>query len=595
MFEEFDRSLHCSGNEDWSHLHVTAQKFLKDLDLSTSHPLCHNETIFSTDEFIIPTLDDLSNNLFYEHDMGFWSKALTKWCQIAPALLAMSELWLRLFAFILAPSIALYFIAKELKNGYTTTKWNLRDERKQAILLIFGLASSLVLLTDTMYVQAYDGIQYGGRLFLLMIILTILQCNRFVIYRMRVLGSMIVIVALASYLILHSEKNGMGTYDNPGIDIPTIKPGFYYSQNPLMVTVAEIFPAHTRTYDVTNGATPYLPTGDSLTGIPFLVNTSKELTYHRVWVQNNVDKEAVALDIKFPSDGVHSFEKPIFLILHGLNGGSHEDFVQDFVARRTTEGHTCIVMIARGLMDTPVIGWNVFHGARIIDIDTAAKAISAAKGHDQLLAGVGYSMGAIVLSNYVARSGKDCHLDAAMAISGGLDMREMLNFKRSMRLWQPMLAQTLRDDFIVKKFDNRFRYRLTNEEHLKLMRSTSVSEIDIHAVVTYNGFNNLEHYYSEMSAMGDTSAFQGEAKNRSSKTAGRIGQVSIPFCVLHALDDPLTTWRAIGHDPSRLVNSGSGYIMMILTGSGGHVGWPLGLNPSKHGWKFMVRIYTFVQ
>jgi hypothetical protein len=50
-------------------------------------------------------------------------------------------------------------------------------------------------------------------------------------------------------------------------------------------------------------------------------------------------------------------------------------------------------------------------------------------------------MGAIVISNYVSRSGKRCQLDAAMAISGGLDMREMLRFKRSMRLWQPMLAQ----------------------------------------------------------------------------------------------------------------------------------------------------------
>ena len=61
----------------------------------------------------------------------------------------------------------------------------------------------------------------------------------------------------------------------------------------------------------------------------------------------------------------------------------------------------------------------------------------------ELLAGVGYSMGAIVISNYVARSGEDCQLDAAMAISGGLDMREQINFYRSQRLWQPLLAKEL--------------------------------------------------------------------------------------------------------------------------------------------------------
>jgi predicted alpha/beta-fold hydrolase len=232
-----------------------------------------------------------------------------------------------------------------------------------------------------------------------------------------------------------------------------------------------------------------------------------------------------------------------------------------------------------------IFRWNVFHGARILDVDTAAKVISKAKGPNQILAGVGYSMGAIVISNYVARSGEKCHLDAAMSISGGLDMREMLSFKRSMRLWQPMLAQTLRDDFIVTKFDNRFRYRLTKEEYITLMRASSVSEIDIYAIVSYNGFDDLEHYYTEMSAMGDTAAFQ--ADNGSTSEFGRIADVSIPFCVLHALDDPLTSWRTIGHDPEKLVNTGSGNIMLVLTSSGGHVGWPMGYLPQRNGWKFM--------
>ena len=214
--------------------------------------------------------------------------------------------------------------------------------------------------------------------------------------------------------------------------------------------------------------------------------------------------------------------------------------------------------------------------------------MSKAKGPHQLLAGVGYSMGAIIISNYVARSGSGCHLDAAMAISGGLDMREMLKTKRSMRLWQPILAQTLRDEFIVTKFDDHFRVRLSKEDHLKLMRASSVSEIDKYAIVKYHGFDSLEHYYSEMSAMGDTNAFKNTSNfTNVDESVGRIGNISIPFCVLHSLDDPLTTWRTVGHDPERLVNTGSGHTMLVLTKSGGHVGWPLGLFPQLYGWKFM--------
>lgn len=603
MFENFDRSYYCdSHDDDWSQLHASAQKFLSDLNLRTTHPLCddRNKGMFSSNEFVVPAqIEDLSSSdLFYEREMSLWSRGLTLMYQVMPALLAMGELWLRLFAFVLAPCIALYLITNDLwLKSSRKIKQNLtmKQERNQAILLLLGLASSLVLLTDTLYVYAYNGRKYGATLFFTMILVTMKRSKEFLFYRKRVLRWMYVMVGLTMYLIAHSGKQGNGIYDHPGLDIPTIQPGFYYSENnELMSKIAELWPEDKRTYggkkmiNTTYDPTSYLPTGDALTGIPFLVNKVDKQSYHRVWVQNKIDKEAVALDIQFPLDGVHSTRKPIFLILHGLNGGSHEEYVQEMVGRRTAEGHTCIVMIARGLMDTPVIGWNVFHGARIIDIDSAAKAISKAKGRNQILAGVGYSMGAIVISNYVARSGVNCHLDAAMAVSGGLDMREMLNFKRGKRLWQPMLAQNLRDDFIVTKFDHLFRHRLSPEEHLKLMRSTSVSEIDTYAIVSYNSFDNLEHYYSEMSAMGDTNVFKAETNPSSlDEDFGRIANVSIPFCALHALDDPLVTWRTMGHNPTKLVNTGSGHIMMVLTRSGGHVGWPFGLNPRQHGWKFM--------
>ena len=75
-------------------------------------------------------------------------------------------------------------------------------------------------------------------------------------------------------------------------------------------------------------------------------------------MESTHDREAVALDIAFGGarGGAHDGAKPVYLILHGLNGGSDEEYVREFVVRKTGEGHTCIVMIARGLMDTPVRG-----------------------------------------------------------------------------------------------------------------------------------------------------------------------------------------------------------------------------------------------
>jgi hypothetical protein len=66
----------------------------------------------------------------------------------------------------------------------------------------------------------------------------------------------------------------------------------------------------------------------------------------------------------------------------------------------------------------------------------------------------------IIMGNYVARSGADCALDAAVAISGGLDMRYETDFYRAQRLWQPLLTETLRNDFVIGKWGERVRERL---------------------------------------------------------------------------------------------------------------------------------------
>eukprot|EP00985_Skeletonema_marinoi_P009284 scaffold4312_cov84-Skeletonema_marinoi.AAC.1 len=97
-----------------------------------------------------------------------------------------------------------------------------------------------------------------------------------------------------------------------------------------------------------------------------------------------------------------------------------------------------------------------------------------------------------------------------------------------------------------------------------------------------------------MSAMGDRIAEFGllDTYSNSSECVadewGRIANTSIPFAVLQALDDPLVGWRTIGTDkPQELVDSGNGNVMLLLTKAGGHVGWPLGLNPAANSWKWM--------
>lgn len=117
--------------------------------------------------------------------------------------------------------------------------------------------------------------------------------------------------------------------------------------------------------------------------------------------------------------------------------------------------------------------------------------------------------------------------------------------------------------------------------------------VDINGVVPYNNYRDVQEYYSDMSAMGDIPLGGSEEP----PSLGRIEDVSIPLCILFALDDPLLSWQNVAANegymhPTKLSQSGSGNLMLLLTKRGGHVGWPLGWFPGKDKWKWMNGVVT---
>ena len=67
---------------------------------------------------------------------------------------------------------------------------------------------------------------------------------------------------------------------------------------------------------------------------------------------------------------------------------------------------------------------------------------------------------------------------------------------------------------------------------------------------------------------------------------GKISNVKIPLLCVQSLDDPIGWWKTF-HDPIGVAKSGDGYNVLLFTRTGGHVGWPIGWNPSLHGWRWM--------
>lgn len=318
-------------------------------------------------------------------------------------------------------------------------------------------------------------------------------------------------------------------------------------------------------------------TGDTRTGMPFLVNTVPEQTFVRRWVPLPEEKEAVILDIAFPE--TIQDDKRVYLILHGINGDSNEGYVVDFVQRQISHGNIVAVMVTRGLGDSTIIGSNILNFARISDVGAAAKALNKAingvsSDEHMLLVGVGYSMGAITLANYVAQS-DSADLGVAIAFSGALDTKQQEYYQRSASLWQPFIAKAMRDT-LFSRYSRQLMNKLDQEQIREVMKVKSLVELDRALFAPYNN-ESLDDYYSKMGAMADFDINGYE---------GRIANVSIPLLCIQSLDDPIGYWKTF-HDPAKVSKSGSGNTLLLFTQTGGHVGWPLGWHASLEGWSWM--------
>jgi len=332
----------------------SSQEFLQILDLPMVHPFCQQEDViayFNDASGNIPPMGPLDYHLNVE---PWWERAITTWLMVAPPLLAMAELWIRLFAGLLGPIGCVYLTYLWITTDGTSVPKG-RDCKQNhfrlEILCLLTVAGSLVLMTDTLYVLN-NGPDIGALLFIVAVVLALRTCLNYHLSIASIGTWMLVLLAIR---LVWDEQRGTLNFGSLQEQV-LISEGLYYdSSNPFIHSVVENWPEHFRSYSLQDGATPWLPSGDSRTGIPFLLNHLPSCDWHRVFLPTLEDDEYVALDIAFPASGYRR-DQPVYLVLHGLNGGSNEDYIRDFTYRRIEAGSTVIVMAARGMMDLPVRG-----------------------------------------------------------------------------------------------------------------------------------------------------------------------------------------------------------------------------------------------
>ncbi|CAK1544333.1 unnamed protein product [Leptosia nina] len=276
------------------------------------------------------------------------------------------------------------------------------------------------------------------------------------------------------------------------------------------------------------------------------------LTYTRE-ILPLADGGQVALD--WMDDKVVEDNEPgeIIMVIPGLTGGAHADYVRCVAAAARHLGARCVVFNNRGLGGLPLTTPKLYCALSHEDLAEAVDAVKKRAKGGRVVA-VGISLGGLILGHYLATRGNQASLYAALIISAPLDVErasECMEQRPLNALLSWHMACSLRRTV-------RAHSTLTVESEA-VEASRSVRAFDAAFTAKHFGFESVDHYY------------------RAATLRGKLRNVRIPVLCLCAADDPFQPLAAL---PCADAKEHS-LLAIAVPARGGHIGFMEGWWPTR--------------
>ncbi|TCD69713.1 hypothetical protein EIP91_006480 [Steccherinum ochraceum] len=282
-----------------------------------------------------------------------------------------------------------------------------------------------------------------------------------------------------------------------------------------------------------------------------------KVEYERTLLRT-VDGGTLGLDFTGPSNSeLLPEETPVVVVLHGLTGGSYESYVRAVLAPACTPlaqgglGYRAVVVNFRGCAGVPLTSPRLYSAGTTDDIRTALMYISATYPKAPLL-GVGFSLGANVLTRYLAEEGERSRLNAGI-----------LTYTR--------LAYLCDGDYLALELRREWQSHLATAVQfpdspmaaampaILEMKRPFLADYDQAMTCLAGGasppfpFPTVCDYYTWAS------------------TDDALREVRVPLLAINAADDPIVTKLPVDEKDGCCV--WSPYVVFGVTEGGGHLGW----------------------
>ncbi|WP_236250355.1 hydrolase [Microbulbifer sp. ALW1] len=280
--------------------------------------------------------------------------------------------------------------------------------------------------------------------------------------------------------------------------------------------------------------------------------------YHRPrpWIRTQLqwfttpDQDRLALHT--PTPLCDNRERPIVLILHGLEGSVESPYVQGLMQVLMGTKFQVAVMHFRGCGGIPNLLPRAYHSGDSEDPRWLATQLREHYPNTPLMA-VGYSLGGNVLLKWLGEDGEGSPLSAAVSVSAPLDLHlssRRMNLGLS-KVYQRHLLTSLKESLGRKAQDPALAKAMPPLNQARYF--SNFRNFDDHFTAPLHGFQGVDDYYTKASS-------RPFLKN-----------IARPTLLVHAMDDPFVCPDAV--PGSREVSPS---VQLAISKRGGHVGFVSG-------------------
>ncbi|KAI0288426.1 AB-hydrolase YheT [Russula brevipes] len=279
----------------------------------------------------------------------------------------------------------------------------------------------------------------------------------------------------------------------------------------------------------------------------------------------------------FPSGRVFQDTTPVVVALHGLTGGSHESYVRNIIAPAIAPvdegglGYRAVVVNSRGCAGVPLTSPQFYGIAHTDDFRQAMYYIAHMYPNAPLL-GLGFSLGANILTRYVAEEGESCRLVSAcaLAVYAPFDIFspwDAVKTAHSLEAnWFTRTAYAKSLGTNLKNVVARHADAIQQFPDSSLARALpALLGPDASARLTLRQFDTLVSIHCGGSSppfpFADEWAYYVYGSSHD-----KLDAIRVPFLAINSDDDPIVRWVPADYDRNE-------WVTVIVTRGGGHMGW----------------------